>query len=438
MHEKKSLTFTQVQVSLILFFVLSRLTMALFYDAYVTDVAFYLDIVKQGLLTHAKAYENFPFGYPPLALLFVYLPAFVSNLDFWDYWRAFRSQMFLIELTLFAACFYHLKEYIKLDDSKLATFVGFYTLFGLLQGHLLYDRLDLLIVASLLGLFLLFTKHPQKKNGLRLISTLGMLVKFVPFLYALALNLVGHFRFKGAQKQEPIKLGSLLRWGVQELVLLIVPFILLISLYESTVAKGVFADLTMHARRGIQVESLWATPIAIKHLFAPETNLVVSNFGAQHINEKQVPEWYLHLSKWAGILALALFGLFLFLKRWPQLAVQKWEFVDSSRFAVLLWLAIFGIFLSTQRVLSPQFFIWLMFPISISLAIEFDKKLAGLACATYILTYIGFDLGYWKFVAGNPFFVAVVTLRNITLLILTLYSVKKLLSFQSELKKKEQ
>jgi hypothetical protein len=394
MTEKKTLGLNQTQLSLVLFFVLCRLTILLFYDAYVSDVSFYQDIAKQGLLTHAKAYENFAFGYPPLSLFFVYLPGWFSNLDFWDYWRNFRAQMFIVDLTLFAACFYYLKRNLELEDEKIVHFVVFYTLFGFLQGHLIYDRLDLFIVASLLGLFLAFNSPRRTQATIIIISTLGMLIKFVPFLYAIVLNLICDFMKKSAPPKA-LKDGLvLIKNGLRELCLLLLPFFTILLLYQVIHAKGVLADLKMHFQRGIQVESTWATPIAIKHLIKPQASLVVNNYGAQHIDETQVPEWYLSLSKISGILVLAAFGLYLFLKKGQKIFRVPWTAREASYFSALIWLVVFLLFLATQRVLSPQFFIWIMIPISVLLALEFDAKLAFLALATYVLTYVGFDIGY--------------------------------------------
>ena len=423
-----SIQLTQLQIYLICFFVLTRLTILLFYDAYITDVAFYLDIAKQGLNTKAHAYQDFSFGYPPLALLFVYLPAWFSNFEFWNYWRLFRIQMFIIDLALFAGIFYFLINHLKIIPQKLILFIAIYCLVGFLQGHLLYDRLDLLIEAALFSLFYAFNRNPGNRWLLRSLSLIGMFIKFVPFLYALLLNLINRLREAKPSKSTPLsQLLILLKAGISELLLLIIPFILFISVYELTIAGGVFKDLNMHFQRGIQIESIWATPVLINKLIVNNPkSLVINNFGAQHIDDSQVPSWYLDFSKLTGIIILSFFGLYFFIKLRTQLKLTPSQIVPMAKLSGGIWLVLFCIFLSTQRVLSPQFFIWIMIPISLLLALSFDWFLFILAILTYTLTYIGFDICYWDFVNGNRFFILIVSLRNLSLVLLTYASLRHL------------
>jgi hypothetical protein len=403
------------------------MTILLFYEAYVTDVSYYLEIAKQGLLTNAKAYQDFSFSYPPLALFFTYLPARFSHLEFWSYWRMFRAQMFLIDMGLFAWAFYFLVVKIRVTDKQLALFVGTYSVLGFLQGHLLYDRLDLLVLTSLFALFYFFSVAPSRYWLLRFISLIGVFVKFVPFLYALVLNLLVHFSAKPKPLSRTCQWIELFKGGFLELFWFMAPFYLLVSCYESLIAPGLFKDMNMHFQRGIQVESTWATPVIIKQILThPTGSYAVNNFGAQHIDETQVPFWYLELSKLAGLLALTGLGLYLFLVLLPKLSKANKSVITSPQMACLVWINIFCIFLSTQRVLSPQFFIWLMLPLGIFQAFSFDWKFLALTLSTYLLTYIGFDLGYWQFVAGSPFFVTIVAARNLLLITLTLVSLQKL------------
>ncbi len=406
---------------------LCRLTILLFYEAYVTDVGYYLEIAKQGLTTNAKAYRDFSFGYPPLALLFTYLPAWFSHIEFWSYWRTFRAQMFMIDLGLFAWVFYFLVAKLKATEKQISVFVGTYTLLGFLQGHLLYDRLDLLILTSLFALFYCFSVAPSRHWLLRLISLVGVFVKFVPFLYALVLNLLSHFSSKPLLKARSRQWIELIKAGFIELFWFIMPFYLLVSGYEALIAPGLFKDMNMHFQRGIQVESTWATPVIIKQILTkPTGSYAVNNFGAQHIDENQVPFWYLEFSKLAGLLALSGFGLYLFLVLLPKLKNSNKSLITCPHLACLVWINIFCIFLSTQRVLSPQFFIWLMLPLALLQSFHFDWRFLTLTLLTYLLTYIGFDLGYWQFVAGNLFFVSIVSVRNLMLVALTLVSLRKL------------
>jgi hypothetical protein len=414
---------------LIAFFVLCRLMILLYYEAYITDVAYFLEIAKQGLLTPSKAYQDFSFGYPPVGLFFAYLPAQFSQLEFWAYWRTFRAQMFCVDLLVFTWAFYFLKKHLNLAHQKIFIFVIFYVLFGFLQGHLLYDRMDLLIVLSLFGIFYVATTRPTQKIRIILLSLFGMLVKFVPVLYALLLTLTNRFLTVPLEGTTRQRLFSLFGRGLLYLVGLMAPFLIVLGLYNTLIASGVFKDLDMHFQRGIQVESTWATPVIIKHWMGKsDETLSVSNFGAQHIDEHQVSSVYLSLAKNLGLITLIWFGLTLFLRWLPayQKSLDAKSLPSRAQLALLLWISLFCLFLATQRVLSPQFFIWLMIPLALIQSLQWDLKLASLSLILYALTYIGFDMGYWKFVSGDGFYTSVVALRNLTLILITIYSCRKL------------
>lgn len=421
-------TLSQLQWTLIAFFVLCRLTLLMFYDAYITDVGYYLDIAKQGLTTSAKAYQDFSFGYPPISLFLVYLPAWFAPLEFWSYWRIFRAQMFFIDFSVFFLVFYFLKQKIEFRDEQLSLFVFFYVLLGFLQGHLLYDRLDILIVASLMSLLFAFVQYRENPKIVRVLSLIGMYIKFVPFLFALLLNLITIFDQMKLPSQKTKILFLLGQKGVKELFWLLVPFFLVTTLYETTVARGLFKDMGMHFERGIQVESTWASPIIIKQVFTKNGSpYAVNNFGAQHIDPSQAPEWYVAASKYVGLLSLIVFGLWLFLIAFPRLILRhQLKVSDLFNLGILIWLSLFSLFLSTQRVLSPQFFIWIMLPTALHIAAAPKKLFIFVAITLYILTYIGFDRGYWQFVEGNAFYVSIVALRNLLLILFTGLCIKEL------------
>jgi hypothetical protein len=78
--------------------------------------------------------------------------------------------------------------------------------------------------------------------------------------------------------------------------------------------------------------------------------------------------------------------------------------------------------ISTQRVLSPQYIIW---PMAGTVVLIFASKkpdfhLLILTCLIFILSYIGFDLGYEKYIKFDPLIVTAVSIKNLLLITVTI------------------
>jgi len=369
-----------------LILIATRLVILFGYSAYITDVSLYFDQAGKAAMG-LKTYTDFFYPYPPLSLALIYFPNLFGASDFWTYRGIFTKELFALDLLVAALMVWGARKQWKWSEQKIFTALCFYSAFGLLQGHLLYDRIDLGISLFVLSMVFL-PKH------LIAASNFGMLFKIVPPIPAaffLALQQRG--------KNFWIRLPAL-----------ILPSIAVILLIECTTNPGILKYLFEHQQRGIQIESVWATPFMLSHAS------ITTNYGAQHLVDNTVPALYLMLSKYLGWLALGALGLFT-LTRAPK--------KPSQRLLLLTPLMVLIVFLCTQRVLSPQFFIWLIPFLSLACAEFKSPALWGLSFGVYTLTYIGFDIGYWEFVKLSPFFVNAVALRNLLLVALTVWIVRR-------------
>lgn len=381
-----------------LLFVVTRLVILFGYQAYVTDVILYFDQASRGW-SGLKAYTDFFFPYPPLSLLLLYLPMFGDPGNFWEYRNFFNKEMFIVDIAVFLTLAYFIRYRLKFAARREFAVLTTYSLLGLFVGHLIYDRIDLGVVWFTLAVVMSSTRV----LWLALFSNLGILFKFIPALPA------GFLFFDREKKWQKTLLHGLA---------LFVPALGVIWAVELISNPGILKYLFEHGARGIQVESIWATPWMLAHTFFGWTGGgVETNFGAQHLG--QIPEWYVGLSKGSG---LAVMG---------GLAWKVWRMPArrDAAFASQLVLTVLLVFLSTQRVLSPQFMIWLLPWAAIVMTDRSSSWMKrGLLGAVFALTYIGFDLGYWEFVRFNPFFVSVVALRNVVLVAVTVITVRELLS----------
>jgi hypothetical protein len=118
-------------------------------------------------------------------------------------------------------------------------------------------------------------------------------------------------------------------------------------------------------------------------------------------------------------IALTILCFYLFVVALPRLQQKSPEILAIPAFTSELWLLLWLTLLSSQTALAPQSLALLLLPLSLYLALSFDAGIAIVGGFLYLLTYVGFDMGYWSFIGGDPFYVSIVALRNLTLLILT-------------------
>jgi hypothetical protein len=147
---------------------------------------------------------------------------------------------------------------------------------------------------------------------------------------------------------------------------------------------------------------------------------VLNTHGAQHLGGAGLWDGYVGLSKILGFLFLLAFYLHLSwrVSKTPydvekvadRLRHVQWGFYALSMPLIL--------FLPFQRVLSTTFVIWWIPILAVWWAITQRRRILALSAVMYFLTYVGFDLGYFKYVALDPFYVTVYALRNVLLVVM--------------------
>jgi hypothetical protein len=386
-------------------YVATRLIMLFGFERYLSDVGFYIEVAKVGIGKNLHAYKDIIWGYPPLSLLGVYAPYYLAQ-DFESY-RFFYQ---IINVAFDAVAFFYLGKFLcdrlQLGQKVVDRSLIMYALLSFTTGHYIFDRVDIFIVMCfVLALYYLSASDNYKSI---IWGALGLVWKVIPVFW---LPVVGLF------KTQQYKWRGF--W--MSFLLAVVPAGLFLGIYNWWSQGEMWRNLTLHSDRGIQIESVWATPWMIAKMLNPSLGVIVANtHGAQHLGGAGLWDGYVSLSKILGFLFLAVFYVHLSWrvlktpynveKTADRLRHVQWGFYALSMPLIL--------FLPLQRVLSTTFVIWWIPILAVWWAVTQKHWVAVVSVAIYILTYIGFDIGYFKYVEMQPLYVSVYAMRNVLLVIM--------------------
>src|SRR3954454_4529414 len=250
----------------------------------------------------------------------------------------------------------------------------FWLVFGLLIGPLAYLRFDIL-PAVLAGVALLVARRRPWVTGS--VTGLGAAVKLWPAL------LVGAFLAHRPTRRPTA-------WGF-----VLVGFgLALVSLVTGGWSRLV-SPLTWQSDRGLQIESIWATPVMVARALSPSDWLVdISKYQAYEVFGPGVGTLLL-LSTLATVLGLAVI---------VALLVRAYRHPQPSAVAIgLVILATVAVMTITNKTLSPQYLLWLGGPKAAPLLLRRDDtadeqravgRLARQLLALALLTHLLYPLLY--------------------------------------------
>lgn len=379
-------------------FIFTRLIVLFGYDAYMTDVEIYFDVAKTGIGKDLHAYTDVLFGYPPLSLLTVYLPYFLTQ----DY-KQYRILYELTNIVFDYFCFLYLAKFLLLklavDKKRLTQALLLYSIVSLFHAHYMYDRVDMFIVLCFMAS--IYYAADNKFICAIISGGLGTLWKIIPIFW---LPIVVLF-YGRAKRMKGLFVGALLS---------LLPSILFMWAYDCWRNGDLFKTLSLHSDRGIQIESLIATPFMMLKTFFGSTPVFIEFVhGAHHLAGDGITPLVLLLAKYFGFAVLFVFYIYIFLLLFKFL--KTWEGLDAkikSTFVFFSMSSIIILFLLFQRVFSTTFMIWLIPVFSIFWALHPRRSILYLTIGLSALTYIGFDLGYLEYRNFNKFYNIIYFLRN--------------------------
>jgi Glycosyltransferase family 87 len=366
-------------------------------------IAFESFIVGDVFYYHRKISELFSVGlagtlneYPTPVVWILWLPYGLTGGSGIGYLVAFVVFMLLLDAGFTFALYRTAGRHDGATD--------FWILFVLLVGPLAYVRFDVLPAVLAGGALLAARRRPWITGAL---TGLGAAVKLWPALLIAAFCAHRPDRRIAAWSFIAVGFGlagvSLLAGGWSRLV----------------------SPLTWQSGRGLQIESIWATPLMVARAFSPGWRVDYSRFQAYEIFGPGVSVW-LTISNLATVLGLAaLVALWIRAYRAPEISPVAVGLIVLSTVAIMT---------VTNKTLSPQYLLWLGGPMAALLWLSRSassperaavRRVAGQLLVLALLTQLVYPLLYDALLGfQGPAWITVATvvtaIRNVALLLFTL------------------
>ena len=284
------------------------------------------------------------------------------------------------------------------------TSIDFWLIFVLLIGPLSYLRFDML-PAVLAGGALLAARHKPWVTGA--LTGLGAAVKLWPAL------LIGAFLSYRSDRRPAGLAFVIVGFGLA-----------LISLIFGGWAR-VISPLTWQSDRGLQIESIWATPLMLARAASPDQWLVdISQYQAYEIFGPGVDVWIV-ISNLATLLGLTMIIL---------LTIRAFRHNGSTPVAIgFVVVATVAIMTITNKTLSPQYLLWLGGPMAALMVLRPNasvdeqpaiNRMAGQLLILALLTQLVYPLFYDGYLgrSGQLMIIlstVVTAIRNLALVVFT-------------------
>jgi hypothetical protein len=284
------------------------------------------------------------------------------------------------------------------------TAIDFWLIFVVLIGPLSYLRFDMLPAVLAGGALLAARRKPWVTGAL---TGLGAAIKLWPAL------LIGAFMSYRADRRPAGLAFVIVGFGLALISLLFGGWSRLIS------------PLAWQSDRGLQIESIWATPLMVARAVQPDYWIVdISRYQAYEIFGSGVDAW-VTISSIATLLGLALIIL---------LTIRAFRHDGSTPVAIgFVIVAIVAIMTITNKTLSPQYLLWLGGPMAALLVFRPQatpheqaaiNRMAGQLLVLALLTQLVYPLLYdsylgWHGQAMIIIATIVTAIRNLALVAFT-------------------
>ena len=338
------------------------------------------------------------FEYPTPVVWILWLP----------YGASFGSRVgYLIAFVVFMLALDALFTYAlwRSTGRRHDTSIDFWLIFVPLIGPLAYLRFDMLPAVLAGGALLAARRKPWVTGAL---TGLGAAIKLWPAL------LIGAFMSYRSDRRPAAVAFIVVGFGLALISLIFGGWSRLIS------------PLTWQSNRGLQVESIWATPLMLARALRPDQWIVdISQYQAYEIFGPGVDAWVM-ISSIATLLGLALIVL---------LTIRAFRHDGSTPAAIgFVILATVAIMTITNKTLSPQYLLWIGGPMAALLSYRPHatsdeqraiSRVAGQVLILALLTQLVYPLFYNSYLGreGHAMIIistVVTAIRNIALVVFTI------------------
>lgn len=344
-------------------------------------------------------YRDFPFEYPPLALLPMVLPQLITlgqPLSFQSYMGLFLLENAILS-TLVALILLQFLRYSQLSY-RPRWVLSIYLLFIIINAPLLPWRYDLFpALLTLLALLCVVVDRPTLA-GLWL--GCGITAKIYPIVL---IPIFSAYYLAGRKYHELLRL---LLATIGTTCLIILPFWLL--------APGkILSFVQYHKLRGLQIETVPAGIISLAHIFRLTQVKQVYNYGANHL-VSPLADSILKLQPFV-FLTTFLIVIVCCLSRF-QYERANTSVIAIESLVTYIFIALLT-FTITNKVFSTQYMIWLL-----PFAPLLPRPQAAWMTAIFTLTTLLFPLYFYdSLVDLHPAGVLLLNLRNLLVVALLLW-----------------
>jgi len=376
-----AMLFAMVQATLLIFCEFGPVGLA---SPHHTDLAI-PEATAARMMAGLVPYRDFPSEYPPLALPFFWLPQWVGGS-----WPGF-PWMFAIEVLLFhtGTLFLVARQVARERDapslrSQLAWFLGY----SLALWPVLLTRYDPIPTFFAFAAVAGWSVGRPLRAGVW--AGLGFLNKLFPGFVLLPQLTRDWPRMRSASSLAFLGLGGTVALGM--------------IAWLTFGRSGVWESIRFHGDRRIEVESLFASLIYLTDFVVGSPPIVMFNFGAFHL-----------LGDLPTLFSLISLPLLLFALLFVCWQARRDGVGNQARYSCGCLLA----FIVTNKVLSPQYLIWLI-PFIVTLRGRWAEWVRPAFAVCCVLTTIIYPYLFEALVAVHPGAVFVLALRNLILLVISL------------------
>ena len=378
------------------------------------DTTLYYNVLeryfKQGLSFYSV--NEYPYPYPPLTIPLILIPYFLSTNFSW-FFRFFLIGMLCFDIINIKLLYKIGAEKLALNNQELNRLLFCYVFFGSFLLLIIYSRYDLIIATTFLLMMFFYKSSGRGRAKIYLTAAGGFLIKLVPIFWLPILLILEIFGFSKEKNRLKNFLNPVFLFFIPvSVVIIVVDYI-----SQGELINAIFVG---HANRGIQVESVWATPLFLYDHFVLKTSQlnITEDYGAHHISNSFVPPFWLWGSRYLGFILIFIFCL-IFIYLYKKILIQKPNFKLSFNLYFLLSFSLLLILVSTQKVLSPQFFIWVLPGFCLWLVKKNSWLFFQGIFLVYFLTFMDFPLGYPGLIRKLPSSIFFVAIRNLFLIIIS-------------------
>jgi len=395
------------------FFYLTRFIAIFLSFPCISDVPYYFELFQQA--ENLKFYSEFNFEYPPLAIIPIYFSGLIAKTSRFDqYYFSFSIIMFLFDCLCLHLCRKFCNKNLKMDIKQIAYMTWLYSIFGLILFRLIYHRLDIIVATIIAASLITFDgKNKKLKISFFCINYCGFFYKIIPAFIMPAAIIIKAF-------STDLVIKKIIKKIILNSIVFLLFLLITIFAFEIYTNHNFVKNILFHQERGIQIESGYSSILLMINLLTKKISLITYNYGGFNIECDSYLEF---IARFLGFLILFLFYAALFFVLIYQSANQQKIkifdeiFLESSLIIIL-------IFLSFQRVLSPQFFIWLIPLASIWLTKNRSVFNALIFIFLFFTTFCIFSISYSSLINQAPIMIWILFLRNILLIYFTCFFIR--------------